>query len=51
MAISLRVTGVLGVLLFGSLFLVAFELPEKIEQSAKNLIKSQVEAEMRQKYQ
>lgn len=47
MSIALKLIGLLGVLLFGTLFLVTFVSPEEIEESAKGFVKSQIEKEMR----
>ncbi len=44
-------TGLLGILLFGALFIFTYGVPEAIEKSAKTFIKSQIEKEIKQKYQ
>ncbi len=48
---TLRLIGIVGVSLFGLLFLVTFTSPEKIEESAKVFVKSQIEKEVREKQQ
>lgn len=51
MKVTLRISGLLGILLFGVLFIFTFGVPEAIEKSAKTFIKSQIEKEIKQKYQ
>ncbi len=48
---TLRLIGIVGVSLFGLLFLVTFTSPEKIEESAKVFVKIQIEREVREKQQ
>ncbi len=48
---TLRLIGIVGMSLFGLLFLVTFTSPEKIEESAKVFVKSQIEKEVREKQQ
>ena len=48
---TLRLIGIVGVSLFGLLFLVTFTSPEKIEESSKVFVKSQIEKEVREKQQ
>ena len=51
MSITLKLIGSLGVLLFGLLISVTFLSPGKVEQSAKDFVKNQIEKEMREKQQ
>lgn len=51
MSTTLKSIGVFGVFLFGILFSVTFASPEKVEDSAKGFVKSQIEKEMRAKQQ
>lgn len=51
MSIILKLIGLFGLVLFGSLFLVTFMSPEEIEESAQGFVKIQVEKEIRQKQQ
>lgn len=51
MGILLRLIGALGVLLFGLFFCITFGVPVKVEESAKGFVKSQIEKEIREKYQ
>jgi len=50
MTTLLRLTGLVGLILFGILFWLTFGVPEKVEQSAKGFVKSQIETEIRQQY-
>lgn len=49
MNVSLRVLGLLGLLLFGSFFALTFGVPEAVEKSAKGFVQSQVQKEVREK--
>ena len=49
MSTTLKLVGIFGVLLFGILFSVTFASPEKVEDSAKGFVKSQIEKEVRVK--
>ncbi len=51
MSITLKIIGLIGLILFGVLFSVTFLSPEKIEESAKDFVHSQIENEVRQKQQ
>jgi len=51
MSTSLKLIGIFGILLFGALFSVTFVSPEKVEDSAKGFVKSQIEKEIREKQQ
>ncbi|WP_321351293.1 hypothetical protein [Halopseudomonas oceani] len=51
MSITLKLIGIFGVLLFGALFSVTFVSPEKVEESAKGFVKSQIEKDIREKQQ
>lgn len=51
MSITLKLISLFGLVLFGSLFSVTFMSPEKIEESAKGFVKSQIEMEVRQTQQ
>ena len=51
MSFTLRLTGLLGVILFAALFSVTFLSPQKIEQSAKSFVTFQIEKEIKEKYQ
>ena len=51
MKVTLRISGLLGILLFGFLFSFTYGVPDAIEKSAKNFIKSQIEKEIKEKYQ
>ena len=46
----LRAIGIFGVLLFGILFLGTFLSPQTIEKSAKSFVKTQIEKEIKEKY-
>lgn len=50
MSFTLRVIGLIGVLLFGTLFVVTFLSPAKIEESAKSFVKYQIEKELVERY-
>jgi hypothetical protein len=50
MKATLRIAGLVGLLLFGTLFLFTYGVPEVVEKSAKSFIKNQIEKEIRQKY-
>lgn len=47
----LRISGLLGILLFGTLFIFTYGVPDVIEKSAKTFIKSQIEREIKWKYE
>ncbi|WP_444926980.1 hypothetical protein ACJJI4_02835 [Microbulbifer sp. TRSA002] len=49
MNITLRSTGLFGILFFGILFSITFLSPESIEESAKGFVKYQIEKEVREK--
>lgn len=51
MKATLRITGLLGTLLFGTLFIFTYGVPEAIEKSAKTFIKIQIRKEIKQKYE
>jgi hypothetical protein len=51
MSTTLKLIGIFGILLFGILFSVTFVSPEKVENSAKSFVKSQIEKEVRAKQQ
>nr|WP_100546587.1 MULTISPECIES: hypothetical protein [unclassified Pseudomonas] len=51
MSTTLKLIGIFGSLLFGVLFSATFASPEKIEESAKGFLKSQIEKEVRVKQQ
>lgn len=51
MSTTLKLIGIFGTLLFGVLFSVTFVSPEKVENSAKGFVKSQIEKEIREKQQ
>ena len=51
MKVTLRITGLLGILLFGFLFSFTYGVPDAIEKSAKNFIQSQIEKEIKERYQ
>ena len=51
MKITLRIIGLLGILLFGVLFSVTFVSSEAIETSAKGFVKYQIEKEIRDEQQ
>lgn len=51
MSTTLKLIGIFGILLFGVLFSVTFVSPEKVEDSAKGFVKSQIEKEIREKKQ
>lgn len=51
MSTTLKLIGIFGILLFGVLFSVTFVSPEKVEDSAKGFVKSQIEKEIREKQQ
>lgn len=51
MKISLRIIGILGMVLFGLLFGLTYGIPEAVEESAKSFVKKQIEDEIREKYQ
>lgn len=51
MKVTLRISGLFGILLFGVLFLFTIGVPEAIEKSAKTFIKNQIHKEIKQKYQ
>lgn len=45
---TLRLTSIIGIILFSALFLVTFASPEAIEKSAKGFVEYQIEKEIRQ---
>ncbi len=49
MNISLRLTGLIGLLLFGTLFGFTYGVPEQVEQSAKSFVKYQINQEVKAK--
>ncbi len=49
MQITLRLIGLIGLVLFGTVFALTFGVPERIEASAKGFIKNQIEQEVREK--
>ncbi|MCX7554309.1 hypothetical protein OS175_10495 [Marinicella sp. S1101] len=49
MKITLRISGMLGLLLFGFIFILTFTDAELVEKSAKNFVSYQVEKEVRTK--
>lgn len=51
MKISIRIIGLLGLLLFSSLFGLTYGMPEAIEESAKGFVQLQIEKEIKEKYQ
>ena len=51
MKISLRIIGLIGLILFASLFGITYGVPELVEESAQGFVKSQIEKEIRAKYQ
>ena len=51
MSITLKLIGLIGLILFGLFFSITFLSPEKVEESAKGFVKSKIEAEFRQKQQ
>ena len=51
MSTTLELIGIFGILLFGGLFSVTFVSPEKVEDSAKGFVKTQIEKEVRAKQQ
>ena len=51
MKISLRLIGVLGLVLFAALFGLTYGAPEIVEESAKGFVKKQIEQEVSAKYQ
>ncbi|MEZ5568814.1 MAG: hypothetical protein R3E54_10825 [Halioglobus sp.] len=51
MSTALRLTGVFGILLFGTLFSLTFLSPDTIEVSARGFVQSQIEKEVRAKQQ
>lgn len=51
MSITLRLIGVLGLLIFGLLFSVTLLSPEAVEESAKGFVKHQIETEIRARHQ
>ena len=51
MKISLRIIGLLGFLIFAGLFGLTFGVPDLVEESAKGFVKTQIEKEIRDKYQ
>jgi hypothetical protein len=51
MSITLKLIGMFGTILFGLLFSVTFLTPEKVEESAKGFVKSQIEKEVRSRQQ
>lgn len=51
MKFSLRSIGLLGFILFASLFALTFGVPTAIENSAKDFVKSQIEIEVKETYQ
>ena len=50
MGITLRILGVMGVVLFGIFFVLTFLSPAQLETSAKRFIQHQIEQEIRAKY-
>jgi hypothetical protein len=48
---TLRIIGILGLLLFGMLFGFTFGMPDAVEASAKGFVKNQIESEIKEKYQ
>jgi hypothetical protein len=51
MSTTLKLISLFGLILFGSLFSVTFMSPERVEESAKGFVKSQIEKEVRQTQQ
>ncbi|MEX2962306.1 hypothetical protein [Microbulbifer sp. TYP-18] len=51
MSTTLKLIGIFGILLFGGLFSVTLISTEKVEESAKEFIKTQIEKEVRAKHQ
>ena len=49
MKTSLRLIGLIGLILFGSVFALTYGVPKQVEESAKGFIKSQIEKEVREK--
>ncbi len=47
MKISLRLIGILGLLLFGFVFTLTYGVPKVVEDSAKGFVKSQIEKEVK----
>ena len=51
MSTTLKLIGIFGILLFGVLLSVTFVSPEKVEESAKGFVNSQIEKEVLEKQQ
>ena len=51
MSITLKLIGLIGLILFGLLFSITFLSPEKVEESAKGFVKLKIEEQVRQKQQ
>ena len=51
MKISLRIIGVMGLVLFATLFAITFSVPDVVEKSAKEFVKKQIEEQIKGKYQ
>ena len=49
MKITLRLTGLLGLSLFLSVFLLTYGVPQVVEDSAKGFVKQQLESEVRER--
>jgi hypothetical protein len=49
MSVSLRILGLLGMLLFGSFFALTYGVPEAVEKSAKSFVQHQIQKEVREK--
>lgn len=50
MKISLRIIGILGVVLFTTIFAFTYGMPGTVEESVKGFVKGQVETEIKEKY-
>ena len=48
--LTLRLAGIVGVVLFTGLFVLTFSLPDGVEKAGQGFIKYQVEKEVREKY-
>src|SRR5262245_29024039 len=48
--LTLRIAGIAGSVLFGTLFVLTFTAPDSVERVAQAFIKYQVEKEIRQKH-
>ena len=46
----LRITGLLGMIVFGGLFFVLLQYPKTVERSAVGFIKQRIETEIRERF-